>query len=130
MSDWLVKTFLPMLGPSIASWVIGCGAAFSLIQSVKSARRDCKVKRLPHSVLRLLSFVLAGLFTFLAARTFFNMDPETAALHGVLVGVFYPVVLTIVMVWAKQKRPALYDRLRVARRRTNDKHDDSGTFFF
>lgn len=81
-----------------------------------------------------MSFLLAGLFTFLVAHKLFDMDPEVAAVHGLLVGTLYPVIMTIVMTWAKVRRPALYARLRISRRRPNDNKDDdpddTGTFFF
>lgn len=120
---------LHLAGPAIISWLIGCGAAFSLIQSIKAARRDCRARKLPKSLIRAIAFILAALFSFLPARVFFGMAPEVACLHSILAGTLYPLVIYIVMEWARRKQPALYARLRSTRAKDFNP-DDSGSFFW
>jgi MFS family permease len=130
--DALIHEFLPVAAPILLAYTMGCGAGYSAIQSIKMARREARAPKLSHSTLRILSFLIAGLTTFLVARYLLNLSFEDASIHGVSAGLFYPIVMTIVMTWCKKHNPAVYDRLRISRRREkeNPNHDDTGTHFF
>ena len=129
----LIDQYLPAVLPSLVSAVVGCVFAFGWVQSIKMMRRERGVRRLHNSTLRAYSFLLSGLITFATAKIFFEFTPESAGLLGVIVGSAYPIIMTIIMVWAKNNHPEMYSKLRIPRRRPEDSngdHDDTGTFFW
>lgn len=127
-----IPEYIDKYFPVLASWAIGCGGAYSLIQTIKLARRECGARRVAHWLLRLMAFLFAGGITTIVAYKLFDMPPDIAVVHGALVGVLYPLLMTAVMAKLKSGYPELYDKLRVPTRRPGDKpHDlnDSGQFF-
>lgn len=116
---------LPILG----AYAVGFGSAFSAVHSIKIWRRECPARRYPASLLRVLAFVAAFCFTLLAAVGLYGIDSTQALIHALVAGTTYPIVITIIMVWAKHNRPELYNKLRVRRRRATDNPNDTGTWW-
>lgn len=129
----MIEQYVREYFPVVASWAIGCGGSYSLIQTIKLARRERGAPRMPHWLIRALAFTFSGGITTLVAYRLFGMPQELALVHGVLVGVLYPVIMTATMSRLKKSDPELYDRLRVPSRRSTDKPppspDDTQEFF-
>jgi len=112
-----VDTYFPVL----ASWAIGCAGAYSLIQTIKMARRECGARRVPDAVLRFLAGALSGGITTVVAYRLFGMLQEQAVTHGLLVAILYPVIMAAVMAQTAKHFPEIHRRLSVPSRRTGDR---------
>lgn len=120
MLEEYIKEYFPVL----ASWALGCGAAFSMVHTIKLARRDAGAPKPPAWLCRTAAFVIAFGVTAMVALRLFKMPYDVALIHGALIGMMYPVIMTAVMSYAKAHYPAFYDKLRVGdTRRVTDVAD-------
>jgi len=107
--------------PILASWAVGAGGAFSLIQSIKMARRECGASRVPNWLIRVLAFCFSGGITTVVGYKVFRMDIEQAITHGWLAAILYPLIMAGFMAAAARWFPELYKRIKVPTRRPGDK---------
>ncbi len=112
-----IETYFPIL----ASWAIGCAGAFSLIQTIKMARRECGASRVPNWMVRGLAFLFAGGITTVVGYKIFGMDIEHAITHGWLAAILYPLIMAVFMGAASRWFPELHRRIQVPTRRPGDK---------
>lgn len=113
----LVREYFPV----IVSWLMGCGCAYSVLTSIKLARRDCGAKRMPNWLVRVLAFVFTLMITTLVAYKFFNMPYDVAMTHGLVAGLAYSLIMTVIMYFLQMYSEKLYNRIRVpSRRRATD----------
>lgn len=107
--------------PILASWSVGCAGAFSLIQTIKMARRECGASRVPNWIVRGLAFLFAGGITTVVGYKVFKMDIEAAITHGWLAAILYPLIMAGFMAAASKWFPELHRRIQVPTRRPGDK---------
>lgn len=112
-----IETYFPIL----ASWFIGCAGAFSLIQTIKMARRECGARRVPNWLVRLMAFAFAGGITTVVGYKVFRMDIEQAMTHGWLAAILYPLIMAGAMAAAARWFPEMHRRIQVPTRRPGDK---------
>jgi hypothetical protein len=111
-----IETYFPVL----ASWSIGCAGAHSLLQTIKMARRECGVRRVPDVLLRLLAGIFSGGITTIVYYRLFAQPIEEAVTHGLLVSILYPVVMAGLMASAARWFPEMHRRLSIPSRRPED----------
>ncbi len=112
-----IETYFPIL----TSWAVGCAGAFSLIQTIKMARRECGASRVPNWMVRGLAFLFAGGITTVVGYKVFAMDIEAAITHGWLAAILYPLIMAGFMAAASRWFPELHRRIQVPTRRPGDK---------
>ena len=120
------------VGP-VVPYVVGCVGAFAIVQSVKKAALEAGRDKPGSTYLRLLAFMSALALTSAVSYILFDLDAKVALTHGVICGVCWPVIVTVVMVICKQRWPKIYDRLRVKfpkKSDTVDFMDRTGTNYF
>lgn len=116
-----VADYVEAYFPILASWAIGAGGAFSLIQSIKMARRECGARRVPNWLVRLMAFAFSGGITTVVGYKIFRMDIEQAITHGWLAAILYPLIMAAAMAAASRWFPEMHRRIQVPTRRPGDR---------
>ncbi len=121
-----VADYIEAYFPTLAAASIGCAGAFSLIQTIKMARRECSAPRVPNVAVRGLAFVFSGGITTITGYRLFGIDVEKAFALGLVIAILYPVIMAVIMAMTARYQPEVYRRLQIPTRRPTDRRADAG----